>query len=93
MNSMIKNNWVRIVIVIIVIILIVLASNLLKKSDNTENTQIANPASVNCIKNGGQSSIIDKPEGQLGMCTFSDGKVCEEWAYFRGECGKNIRQD
>lgn len=57
-------------------------------TENTANTQIANPASVNCIEKGGKLSIVDKPEGQVGMCTFSDGTVCEEWAYFRGECQK-----
>jgi putative hemolysin len=56
--------------------------------ENTVSTQMANPASVNCTKNGGKLSIIDQPEGQVGMCTFLDGTVCEEWAYFRGECQK-----
>jgi len=53
---------------------------------NGVNTQIANPASINCLEKGGNLSIVSKPEGQVGMCTFSDGTVCEEWAYFRGEC-------
>jgi hypothetical protein len=22
----------------------------------------------------------------VGMCTLADGTVCEEWAYYRGEC-------
>ena len=57
-------------------------------TDKPENAQIANPASVNCIEKGGKLSIVDKPEGQVGMCTLSDGTVCEEWAYFRGECTK-----
>ena len=47
---------------------------------------MANPASVNCVDKGGKLSIVDKPEGQVGMCTLSDGTVCDEWAYFRGEC-------
>ena len=55
-------------------------------TENTATTQVANPASVNCIEKGGKLSIIDKPEGQVGMCTLSDGTICEEWAYFRGEC-------
>lgn len=50
------------------------------------SSQIANPASENCIKKGGKLSIVDKPEGQVGMCTLSDGTICEEWALFRGEC-------
>ena len=28
-------------------------------------------------------------EGQYGVCVFSNGTECEEWAYFRGECAKN----
>lgn len=55
-------------------------------TENTTTNQIANPASVNCIEKGGEHSIVDKPEGQIGMCALSDGTVCEEWAYFRGEC-------
>lgn len=51
-------------------------------TENTPTNQIANPASVNCIEKGGKHSLVD------GMCTLSDGTVCEEWAYFRGECPK-----
>jgi putative hemolysin len=49
---------------------------------------IANPASTFCIQNGGELNIVDTNEGQVGYCTLSSGKVCEEWAYFRGECTK-----
>jgi putative hemolysin len=50
------------------------------------NPGIANPASTNCIDNNGTLSIVDTNEGQVGMCTLPSGKVCEEWAYLRGEC-------
>ncbi len=53
---------------------------------NNPNSQIANPASINCIDNGGTLDIIDTNEGQIGMCTLPGGKECEEWVYFRGEC-------
>lgn len=60
-----------------------------KKDEQTSgNTEIANPASVKCVEDGGELKIIDSPEGQSGMCYFPDGTVCEEWAYFRGECSK-----
>jgi uncharacterized protein len=49
-------------------------------------TQIANPASENCIAKGGTLEIVDAPEGQHGMCTLADGTRCEEWAFMRGEC-------
>lgn len=62
------------------------------ESGELSTYKIANPASVNCVKKGGKFSIIDKPEGQVGMCALSNGTVCEEWAYFRGECGKGIKK-
>lgn len=49
---------------------------------------LANPASVNCTRQGGQSEIrADASGGQYGVCLFSDGRVCEEWALLRaGVC-------
>jgi len=42
-------------------------------------TSIANPASVYCLDNNGTLDLI------TGQCA-KDGKQCDEWAYFRGEC-------
>lgn len=53
----------------------------------TDKVSLANPASVNCTKLGGTLEIKDKADGQIGYCNLSDGKVCEEWALLRGECG------
>jgi len=55
-------------------------------------TGLANPASVNCGKVGATSVIMNNPDGsQYGMCKFSNGTVCEEWALFRGEgCKPNV---
>ncbi|MDO9231270.1 MAG: DUF333 domain-containing protein [bacterium] len=51
------------------------------------NVGIANPASVFCEQNGGKLEIITAEDGgQSGMCKFSDGSQCEEWAFQRGEC-------
>jgi len=51
------------------------------------NSSIANPASVNCIKLGGKSTIQTREDGaQYGICVFDDNKQCEEWALFRNEC-------
>jgi putative hemolysin len=48
---------------------------------------IANPASENCIKQGGTLSIKERGDGgQYGICFFEDNRQCEEWAMFRGEC-------
>lgn len=59
-----------------------------KKVEKT-SMQIANPASVYCVENGGKSEIITEPDGsQTGFCKFDNGSQCEEWAYFRKECEK-----
>ena len=50
------------------------------------NPQIANPASVNCVNNGGTLQIREETDGQVGYCTLKDGTVCEEWKYYRKEC-------
>ena len=47
-----------------------------------------NPASVYCLQNGNKLEIQTASDGsQPGVCVFPDGSTCEEWAYFRGECG------
>ncbi|MDO9088468.1 MAG: DUF333 domain-containing protein [Anaerolineaceae bacterium] len=46
-----------------------------------------NPASVYCEENGNKLEIHTAEDGsQYGICVFPDGSVCDEWAYFRGEC-------
>jgi len=51
------------------------------------SAQIANPASENCVKQGGTLTILDRGDGgQYGVCTFEDNRQCEEWALMRGEC-------
>lgn len=48
---------------------------------------LANPASVHCLKAGGQLEIRKGTGGQYGVCHLPDGRMCEEWSYFRtGAC-------
>ena len=47
---------------------------------------MANPASVNCIKQGGSLVMRQNAAGTYGICLFKGGRECEEWALFRGEC-------
>jgi len=52
------------------------------------NSGLANPASVNCVQKGNRLEIRTAADGsQAGYCIFPDGSECEEWAFFRGECG------
>ena len=47
-----------------------------------------NPASVHCQEKGHKLEIRTDVDGsQVGVCVFPDGTECEEWAYFRDECG------
>ncbi len=48
---------------------------------------IANPASENCIRQGGTLAIRKRGDGgEYGVCVFAEGMECEEWALWRGEC-------
>lgn len=52
---------------------------------------VPNPASVYCEQNGNKLEIVTAADGsQSGQCVFPDGSVCDEWAYFRGECDPAI---
>jgi putative hemolysin len=51
-------------------------------------TGLANPASVYCEEQGYTLEMrTDADGGQYGVCIFPDGSECEEWAFYRGECG------
>ncbi len=50
-------------------------------------TGLANPASVNCAREGGTLRIERRGDGgQYGVCEFADNRQCEEWALLRGSC-------
>jgi putative hemolysin len=49
---------------------------------------MANPASVFCETQGYKLEIrTDANGGQSGYCVFGNGKECEEWKFYRRECG------
>jgi uncharacterized protein len=58
------------------------------QAQNSSPQSIANPASEKCVKDGGQDKILNGQDGQYGLCLFPDGTVCEEWAYYNGNCKK-----
>jgi Putative hemolysin len=52
-----------------------------------------NPASVYCEQNGNRLEIRTAVDGsQYGICVFPDGSTCDEWAYYRGECGPTAQK-
>jgi putative hemolysin len=75
------------------IILMALAACTSLRVQTSEATEIPlpnmpNPASVYCEQNGNTLEIQTADDGsQSGVCVFPNGSTCDEWAYFRGECG------
>lgn len=49
---------------------------------------LPNPASQFCVDQGYELEIRTAGDGsQAGYCQFPDGSECDEWAYYRSECG------
>ncbi len=58
---------------------------------DTGDARLPNPASVYCKERGGRLAIRTAADGsQVGVCMFPDGGECEEWAFYRGECGLTV---
>ena len=57
-------------------------------ASDTPQPNMPNPASVYCEQEGNKLEIRTAADGsQNGICVFPDGSSCDEWAYFRGDCG------
>lgn len=48
-------------------------------------SELANPAAVNCVDQGYDYEIRDTAAGQVGYCIY-EGEECEEWALYNEEC-------
>jgi len=96
----IEHNRILFYIIFVLIVLLIFIVfqirhlNIEKNVDNSlnntgDNVGMANPASVYCINQSGELDIRSDEQGnQYGVCVFDDGSECEEWKYFRGECGQ-----
>lgn len=59
-----------------------------ERTNGGEPPAIANPAAVKCIEDGYQLSTVTEngvPTASF-CCNPANGKKCEVWQYFRGEC-------
>src|SRR5512137_861509 len=57
-------------------------------STSTPPPDMPNPASLYCKEQGYRSEIRTASDGsQASYCIFPDGSECDEWRYYRGECG------
>ena len=44
---------------------------------------LANPASVYCVEQGGETEIVEESDGEVGYCNLPDGTRIEEWEFYR----------
>ena len=44
---------------------------------------LVNPAAVFCIQSGGRSEVRTNARGQYGVCRLPNGRVVDEWKYYR----------
>lgn len=59
----------------------------------SSSASVANPASVYCASLGYKLDIrTDAGGGQYGVCVFGNGQECEEWKFYRSECGAGYGQ-
>jgi len=69
-----------------------LASCASKQVVSTPDTDLPNPASAYCEQQGNRLVLMTAADGsQRGVCIFSDGSSCDEWAFFRGECAPGMQ--
>ncbi len=76
-------------IIMALLVMSLISMFLIGCQDTTEEVVgTPNPASTNCVDEGGEVEIKDGEGGQYGLCNFDDGSVCEEWDLFNGDCEK-----
>jgi hypothetical protein len=55
---------------------------------DTPQANMPNPAAVYCEQQGYRVEIRTATDGsQTGYCIFPDDSECDEWMFYRGECG------
>lgn len=58
------------------------------QSTSPGEVNMPNPASTYCEDQGYKLEVITAANGnQSSLCIFPDGSFCDEWAFFRGDCG------
>jgi hypothetical protein len=82
-----KIPYIILAVSVFLIICAVIFINTYKGSINIAGISISNPASSNCVDNGGKIEIKKRGDGgEYGVCFMEDNRQCEEWSLFKGEC-------
>jgi hypothetical protein len=75
-------------LLILFCLLLAACSNVNNDPTPTIQPNLPNPASVYCEEQGYTLETTTAADGsQSSVCVFPDGSKCDEWAYYRGECG------
>jgi putative hemolysin len=90
-----KQNWVLVVLAVILCGLNLSCQPVSTQGTDetptsipTDGAGLPNPAAVYCQEQGYKHEIRTAADGsQSGVCIFPNGRECDEWAYYRGECG------
>jgi len=88
-----KNIFILIMIMIFLSACKVPQDKMLEKTE-TGGSQVnmPNPAAAFCEQNNYKYEIRTADDGsQSGICIFPDGSTCDDWAYYRGECGNEFQ--
>ena len=74
--------------VVVAALLSVLCCNNLHAEDERSSVGPASPAAEYCVGLGYESSVIQGDGGESGQCRFLDGSTCDDWTFYRGQCGQ-----
>jgi putative hemolysin len=86
-KDMKRSMMIAVVLLVTAALLLAACGSTPVPTPQTGQAGLPNPASVFCEEHGGKVDIrTDAQGGQYGVCMFSDGTECDEWAYYRGEC-------
>ncbi len=90
MNRTVRT-WLIVGVAVVVLVVAGVLTGVLKvpwrSSENGSSAGLPNPASVYCEEQGYTVEIRTAEDGgEYGVCIFSDGSECDEWAFYRGEC-------
>jgi putative hemolysin len=87
MKTLIARGWIGLVLVSLILAACA-AQGAPAPTPTSEGQGLPNPASVYCEEQGNRLEIRTAEDGsQSGVCVFPDGSECDEWAYYRKECG------
>lgn len=50
-----------------------------------QEVELANPASIYCVEQGGELAMVEGEQGVAGYCVLDDRRLCEEWAFYNSE--------